>query len=163
MVSEMRAGGEDQKVFYELCALLFSVIKSPPGAVSVSTPAPRAARVGGPRRSQVTPAAFASLLLGVSLALMLCGSVTFVIGFILMPWVLGMLMVFYFVGIVSSLSGIGRAILCPSTPTPKDVQGALNRIFFFYPSFQPNSYSNCDLFFEFIFLPSFRSKNCFFF
>ncbi|KAJ0988828.1 hypothetical protein J5N97_007184 [Dioscorea zingiberensis] len=123
----MRAGSDDQRVFYELCALLFSVIKSPPGAVGVSSPTlpptPRAARVGAPRRSQVTPAAFASLLLGVSLALMLCGSVTFVIGFMLMPWVLGMVMVFYFVGIVSSLSGIGRAMFCPSTSSPKEIQG----------------------------------------
>nr|CAD1839054.1 unnamed protein product [Ananas comosus var. bracteatus] len=64
----------------------------------------------------------ASLLLGASLALMLCGSVTFVIGFILMPWVVGLLMVFYFVGIVSNLSGMGRAILCPNSPSsPKEV------------------------------------------
>jgi hypothetical protein len=58
--------------------------------------------------------------LGISLALMLCGSVTFFIGFILMPWVLGLVMVFYVVGIISTLSMLGRSILCyataPSTP-----------------------------------------------
>ncbi|KAF5192937.1 transmembrane protein [Thalictrum thalictroides] len=68
--------------------------------------------------AQVSPAAFASLLLGISLALMLCGSVTFVIGFILMPWVLGLVMVLYFVGIVSNLSLLGKAILCPSVSSP---------------------------------------------
>lgn len=79
---------------------------------------------------QLTPAALVSLLLGMSLALMLCGSVTFVIGFMLMPWVLGLVMVFYFVGIVSSLSGFGRAMLCPSSSLspssgPKEIPGEI--------------------------------------
>ncbi|KAF5929885.1 hypothetical protein HYC85_000074 [Camellia sinensis] len=68
-----------------------------------------------PETPLISPAGFASLLLGISLALMLCGSVTFFIGFLLMPWVLGLVMVFYVVGIVSSLSMIGRAILCHTT------------------------------------------------
>ncbi|RZC59773.1 hypothetical protein C5167_007066 [Papaver somniferum] len=69
---------------------------------------------------QVSAAGFASLLLGVSLALMLCGSVTFVIGFILMPWVLGIVLVFYLVGVVSALSSFGRAFLYPPPP-PKQI------------------------------------------
>ncbi|KAL2233731.1 UNVERIFIED_CONTAM: hypothetical protein Sindi_1553100, partial [Sesamum indicum] len=68
----------------------------------------------------ITPAGFASLLLGISLALMLCGSLTFFIGFLLMPWVLGLTMFFYFVGVVSSISMIGRTILCcNSAPPPR--------------------------------------------
>lgn len=68
--------------------------------------------------SQISPAGFASLLLGVSLALMLCGSVTFFIGFMLMPWVLGLIMVFYVVGIISAVSMVGRSILCYVTAPP---------------------------------------------
>nr|XP_010909205.1 uncharacterized protein LOC105035356 [Elaeis guineensis] len=140
--------GEDQtsRLFYELCALLLTILRSPHLAIPSSDaspaeapPSPRpplaaaaaaAARSRVARRPQVSPVGFASLLLGASLALMLCGSVTFVIGFILMPWVIGLVMVFYFVGIVSNLSGLGRAILCPATrspaaSSPKDISGQL--------------------------------------
>ncbi|KAG1363494.1 hypothetical protein COCNU_11G003210 [Cocos nucifera] len=138
--------GEDQtsRLFYELCALLLTILRSPHLAIPSSDaspaeapPSPRpplvaaaAARSRAARRLQVSPVGFASLLLGASLALMLCGSVTFVIGFILMPWVIGLVMVFYFVGIVSNLSGLGRAILCPATrspaaSSPKDISAKL--------------------------------------
>jgi hypothetical protein len=50
------------------------------------------------------------------MALMLCGSVTFMLGFFLMPWVLGLGCVFLFVGFVTNLSVIGRTIfLWPAT------------------------------------------------
>ncbi|ONK66837.1 uncharacterized protein A4U43_C06F12540 [Asparagus officinalis] len=115
------------KAFYELSAILLSILRSPPG----SGPPPRriqaVPRSPSARRSKMTPAAFASLLLGVSFAMMLSGSVTFVIGIMLMPWVLGFVMVLYFVGIVSSLS----AMLCPSSwvagsrTSPKEIHGTL--------------------------------------
>ncbi|XP_020246847.1 uncharacterized protein LOC109824632 [Asparagus officinalis] len=115
------------KAFYELSAILLSILPSPPG----SGPPPRriqaVPRSPSARRSQMTPAAFASLLLGVSFAMMLSGSVTFVIGIMLMPWVLGFVMVLYFVGIVSSLS----AMLFPSSwvagsrTSPKEIHGHL--------------------------------------
>ncbi|KAG8081711.1 hypothetical protein GUJ93_ZPchr0019g2664 [Zizania palustris] len=80
----------------ELCALLVTII----------SPTPRQAR--GIARSApspgVSPAAAASMLLGASMALMLCGSVTFAIGFLLMPWVAGVTLLFGFVGAVSALS-----------------------------------------------------------
>ena len=50
------------------------------------------------------PAAAASMLLGASVALMLCGSVTFAIGLLLMPWVAGLALLFGFAGAVSNLS-----------------------------------------------------------
>ncbi|XP_042066395.1 uncharacterized protein LOC121809703 [Salvia splendens] len=102
------------KVFYELSALVLNIIRSPPTAAD-----PR--RRWDPLSFQnMTPAGFASLLLGISLSLMLCGSVTFFLGFMLMPWVLGLVVFLYFVGIVSSISMIGRAILChnPAPPSP---------------------------------------------
>ncbi|KAK1294066.1 hypothetical protein QJS10_CPA16g00940 [Acorus calamus] len=136
----MRGQDQQSRLFYELCSLLLGLLRSPPIPISHSDhhhrlPPPTAVAPGrrGGGLQQVTPAAFASLLLGVSMALMLCGSVTFVIGFILMPWVLGLVMVFYMVGVVSNLSGIGRAILCPastsagdhSTPSRKEMSGQL--------------------------------------
>ncbi|KAK8916362.1 hypothetical protein KSP39_PZI023200 [Platanthera zijinensis] len=102
--------GDDQqhsRLFNELCALIFSVLRSP-HLLFHSAPPPR---------SQFTPSGLASLLLGASLALMLCGSVTFVLGCILMPWVIGLVMFLYFLGVISSISGIGKAILCSSVPS----------------------------------------------
>ncbi|KAL6011593.1 hypothetical protein ACLOJK_002041 [Asimina triloba] len=58
----------------------------------------------------VSPAGLASLMLGISFSLMLCGSLTFFVGFILMPWVFGFVVVFYLVGLVSNLSLVRRAI-----------------------------------------------------
>ncbi|CAI9093175.1 OLC1v1028609C1 [Oldenlandia corymbosa var. corymbosa] len=129
---------QQSKVFYELSAMILNILRSPPtpfdfpddvtSASGVSGGQSSAVGVGGRRQQvgpmgamgmgQITPAGFASLLLGISLALMLCGSVTFFIGFMLMPWVVGLVMVFYFVGLVSSLSVLGRAILCHSSSSP---------------------------------------------
>ncbi|KAL8532872.1 hypothetical protein ACS0TY_009178 [Phlomoides rotata] len=68
------------------------------------------------RQQKITPAGFASLLLGISLSLMLCGSLTFFIGFFLMPWVIGLLMCFYFLGLLSTISVIARAFLSWNSP-----------------------------------------------
>ncbi|XP_072972574.1 uncharacterized protein [Typha angustifolia] len=117
----MRSEGQQSRLIYELCALLFTILRSPTESPPPLPPPPGRRSRSSMRASHVSPAGFASLLLGVSLALMLCGSVTFVVGFILMPWVIGLVMFFYFVGIVSYLSGMGRAFLCPSPPSsPKE-------------------------------------------
>ncbi|PIN07515.1 hypothetical protein CDL12_19916 [Handroanthus impetiginosus] len=109
------------KIFYELSALVLNIMRSPPPSIDFSDQAPsihHRRRREGPSFQQITPAGFASLLLGVSLALMLCGSVTFFLGFILMPWVLGLVIFLYFVGVVSSISMIGRSILCHNSAPP---------------------------------------------
>lgn len=107
------------RAFYELSSLVLNIIRSPPTSADQS-PADQRRRWEGPSFQNITPAGFASLLLGISLSMMLCGSVTFFLGFMLMPWVLGLVVFLYFVGIVSSISMIGRAILChnsaPSSP-----------------------------------------------
>nr|XP_043606439.1 uncharacterized protein LOC122578528 [Erigeron canadensis] len=120
MMTRQNPQDQQSRVFYELSALILNLIRYPPVPVQYSGEVrrqPRAAPL-----SQITPAGFASMLLGVSLALMLCGSITFLIGFILMPWVLGLVMLFYIAGIVSSLSILGRAIfyhtLSPA-PSPR--------------------------------------------
>jgi hypothetical protein len=96
----MRTAAETQqsRILYELSALVLTILQ-PPGEAAA-----------GPR--QVSAAGVASMLLGASMALMLCGSLTFMLGFFLMPWVLGLACVFLFVGFLTNLSGIGRAILC---------------------------------------------------
>ncbi|PIN11503.1 hypothetical protein CDL12_15893 [Handroanthus impetiginosus] len=108
------------KIFYELSALVLNIIRSPPSPTDFTdhAPATHRRRRSGLSFQQITPAEFASLLLGISLALMLCGSVTFFIGFILMPWVLGLVLFLYFVGVVSSISMIGKAILCCNSAPP---------------------------------------------
>lgn len=113
---------QQSRVFYELSALILNLLRHPPTPIQFSDDVSTSTR-RQPRPaplSQITPAGFASLLLGISLALMLCGSITFFIGFLLMPWVLGLVMLFYVAGIVSSISMVGRAIFChtlsPSTP-----------------------------------------------
>ncbi|CAL5418716.1 unnamed protein product [Camellia sinensis] len=113
----MRRQDQQSRVFCELSALILNLLRSPPTPIQFSDPSPAAVPSSRrrPETPPISPAGFASLLLGISLALMLCGSVTFFIGFMLMPWVLGLVMVFYVVGIVSSLSMIGRAILCHTT------------------------------------------------
>ncbi|KAI3713901.1 hypothetical protein L1987_72488 [Smallanthus sonchifolius] len=108
---------QQTRVFHELSALILNLIRYPPTSIQFSD------EVSTPRRPdplpQITPAGFASMLLGISLALMLCGSITFLIGFLLMPWVLGLVMLLYVVGIVSSLSMLGRAIFCHTlSPSP---------------------------------------------
>ncbi|KAL6529078.1 hypothetical protein OROHE_014822 [Orobanche hederae] len=109
------------KILYELSALVFNILRSPPPSVDFSDQDPAVSqrrRMEGPSFQHITPAGFASLLLGISLSLMLCGSVTFFLGFILMPWVLGLVIFLYFWGIVSSISMIGRAILCHDSAPP---------------------------------------------
>jgi len=99
------ADAHHSRLLCELCALLLTVLRASPedgGAAAAARPLlPR----------QVTPAGVASMLLGASMALMLCGSVTFMLGFFLMPWVVGLGCLFLFVGFVTNLSGIWRAIL----------------------------------------------------
>lgn len=119
------------RVLHEISSLLLKILRSPPPPVPFSDHVlelSSAISSSSSRilpSSQITPAGVASLLLGISLALMLCGSVTFFLGFMLMPWIFVLVMIFYLVGLVSSLSMLGRSILCCFTaPTPrKDFNG----------------------------------------
>ncbi|XP_023528198.1 uncharacterized protein LOC111791181 [Cucurbita pepo subsp. pepo] len=110
---------------HEISSLLLKILRSPPPLVPFAdhvlelSSAISSSSITFPS-SQMSPAGFAALLLGISLALMLCGSVTFFLGFMLMPWILVFVMIFYMVGIVSSVSMLGRSILCCFTaPTPR--------------------------------------------
>lgn len=96
-------------VFYELCSMIVHLLRIPP----LPLPFPTLTNVGLSSSKTTSPAAFGSLFLGISVALMLFGSLTFFIGFILMPLVIGLVLLFYFAGFVSILSEFGRSILCP--------------------------------------------------
>lgn len=133
----MRRTREDEqsRAFYDLSAILLNLLRSPPTPLNFSNHPPEQPlrRLPPP---QISPAGFASLLLGISMALMLCGSVTFFIGFVLMPWVIGLIMVLYVAGIVTTLSDIGRSVLCyimaaPEPPPRKDIPGKITNLSFF--------------------------------
>lgn len=120
---------QQSRMFCELSSLVFNLLQSSTTPLSFSDRAPivpvppsesplRRSSAAG----QITPAGFAALLFGISMALILCGSVTFFIGFMLMPWVIGLIMVFYVAGILSSLSILGRSILYYAAPR-KDFPG----------------------------------------
>lgn len=94
-------------VIYELSALVLNLLRSPP------TPVP----------TKISAVGFVWLMLGISVSLMFCGSVTFFLGFMLMPWVLGLLMFFYVAGIVSTISMVGRSILCYAMAPPSPAKG----------------------------------------
>ncbi|KAK9984872.1 hypothetical protein SO802_034397 [Lithocarpus litseifolius] len=100
----MRRQHQDQqsKVFHELSALVLNILRSllMPIPFSDESLAPmtttRSATTLALRRlstevvvAQITPTGFVSLMLWISLALMLCGLVTFFIGFLLMSYDVG--------------------------------------------------------------------------
>ncbi|CAA6668355.1 unnamed protein product [Spirodela intermedia] len=107
----MRRQDQLSQLLDEFCALVFSVLRTSSGPES--HPLVSGAQSCG--RLRASPAGLVSLLLGISTALIFCGSVTFMIGFVLMPWVLGLVMVLHFVGMLTNLSTLG--ILCPC-PAP---------------------------------------------
>ena len=138
---------QQSRVLDDLSALVFNLLRSPSTPIS-QFPVP-STLVRRRRLPGLTPGGFASLLFGISLTLMLCGSVTFFIGFLLMPWVLGLVMVFYVAGIVSTISMLGRSLLCyataPPSSTRKEVPGNYKRIPCF-ALFNPLRFM-CSLFF----------------
>ncbi|CAL9216414.1 unnamed protein product [Arabidopsis halleri] len=129
---------QQSRVFYDLSALVLNLLRSPPMPISlpdhfpdpparIRPPSSHRLSSSSPSMAHISPSGFASLLLGISVALMLCGSVTFFIGFLLMPWVIALIMVFYVAGIVSAISMVGRSILCyvltPPSPSGKEISG----------------------------------------
>lgn len=112
---EMAVEDQQSKVLDEVSALVFSALRSPPSTFQVFDLSPGGSEAESRRKraapTQISPSGFASLLFGISVSMMLCGSLTLFIGFMLMPWVIGLVLVFYAVGIVSAFSLLGRAIL----------------------------------------------------
>lgn len=122
-----RREGRQSGVLYELSALVLNLLRSHPTPISFSGGesliSPPVSAPSSSRRPPITPAGFVSQLMGVSLTMMLCGSVTFFIGFMLMPWIFGLVVVFYLAGMVSTLTVLGRSVFgsarAPSDPPKK--------------------------------------------
>ncbi|ESR60279.1 transmembrane protein [Citrus sinensis] len=99
-------------IYYELCYMIIHLLKPFPNSLLLSGLSSSSRQRSPLGLTQVSPAAFASLFLGVSLALMLFGSITFVIGFILMPWIVAFVFLFYLAGFFSKLSDLGQSFFC---------------------------------------------------
>lgn len=142
-----RQQDQQSRMFDELATVVHTILRSVPvfefpdeiPAVSVAATEGSSSTAAAGRRRQLqlsmpelTPYGFATCLLAISMLLMLCGSVTFFLGFMLMPWVLGSIAFIYFVGVVSSLSMIGRAILCHNS-TPSSPRKEFSSNFLFCP------------------------------
>uniref|UniRef100_A0A0D9V9P0 Uncharacterized protein n=1 Tax=Leersia perrieri TaxID=77586 RepID=A0A0D9V9P0_9ORYZ len=126
MYKEAASGGGDgehySRLIRELCALLVTIIS--PAAAPAAAAERRQMRSPSTGNTAMSPAAAATMLLGASMALMLCGSVTFAIGFLLMPWVAGVAVLFGLAAAVSALSSgvfgnsaANRASSSPATAT----------------------------------------------
>ncbi|XP_052197526.1 uncharacterized protein LOC127804659 [Diospyros lotus] len=106
---------EQKRILYELCSMIFHILHSPPLPLSTTIIPflnPSASSISASLSSlSSSPSAFASFFLGISLALMLFGSVTFVIGLVMLSWVVGLVFLFYFVAVFSNLSEFGLSIL----------------------------------------------------
>ncbi|TKY63047.1 hypothetical protein E2542_SST12912 [Spatholobus suberectus] len=129
MRRELEAEDHQLRVLYELCSLIVHTLKFPPlpfpfptsyRCSSPATASSTSSSLSRSRRqlwrttlptSQDSPAAFASLFLGISLSLILLGSVTFLVGLLLLPWVTLLVLVFYVAALVSNLSVLGRFVL----------------------------------------------------
>lgn len=118
----MREQDQQTRVLYDLCSMIIHILRTPPLPVSFPSllgpsllSSPPDSSSSAPPPLEISPAAFGSLFIGISIALMLFGSVTFIIGLILMPLVITLVLLFYIVGIISNLSEFGRTILCPAS------------------------------------------------
>ncbi|PKA61358.1 Squamosa promoter-binding-like protein 16 [Apostasia shenzhenica] len=119
-VPKMKGDEIQSGVLHELGSFVLSTLRFPLATIHSAgsdefapaprLPLPRALAATG-RLPPLSPAGLVSLLLGISLTLMLCGSVTFVIGFMMMPWVMAMVMFLYFCGIISSVSSLWKALI----------------------------------------------------
>ncbi|KAL1531557.1 hypothetical protein AAHA92_31683 [Salvia divinorum] len=111
----MRGHDPQTKALHDLWSMMVHCFRPPPLSISFPTLSPPQSPTASPRRLQISPTAFGLLFIGISMALMLFGIVTFLIGFVLMPLVIMLVTLFYLAGIVSKVSEIGRSILWPSS------------------------------------------------
>ncbi|KAK4777816.1 hypothetical protein SAY87_018003 [Trapa incisa] len=120
MTPRRQAERQQSGVLYELSALVLDLLRSPqtltsfPGEMPLPAPPVESSCPSSSRRpppQQITLAGLAALLLGASLTLMLCGSITFFVGFMMMPWVFGLVVVIYLARIVSALSVLSQSII----------------------------------------------------
>ncbi|XP_015971277.1 uncharacterized protein LOC107494756 isoform X2 [Arachis duranensis] len=114
------------RVLYELCSMIHRTLKFPyhpyPFPSSSSSSSSSSSQPwwtmlswAAVSSSQNSPAAFASMFLGISLTLMLFGSATFLVGFIMLPWVTLLVVIFCVASLVSNLSKLLNRLILGST------------------------------------------------
>ncbi|KMZ67031.1 hypothetical protein ZOSMA_27G00790 [Zostera marina] len=121
MRDRMHHRDQQSRALNSLCALALTLIRSTP--LTITDPGVRQVVIRE-KPEKASPTEIATLMLGISVTLMLGGWMTFFIGFFMMPWIVGLVMVLCFVGFVSNVSELGRAILfphqnCNSSPKEK--------------------------------------------
>lgn len=126
MRQQEEAEDNQSRVLYELCSMIIHTLKFPPLPFPFPTPhpypnssAPSSSSSLPPLKRQqpwwwtsfTSPASFATLFLGISFSLMLLGSVIFLVGLLLLPWVTLLVLLFYVAAFVSNLFLLVRFIL----------------------------------------------------
>nr|GEY36351.1 transmembrane protein [Tanacetum cinerariifolium] len=122
----MTSNQHDQtRVLYQLCSMICNILGSPPLPIPFPTTlsgptlaSASSSSVAAPPFMQpprVSTAGFAGLFIVVSFAMMMFGTAIFVIGFMLMPLVVGLVFLFYLAGIVSNLTYLAAAVISPPT------------------------------------------------
>ncbi|KAI3793861.1 hypothetical protein L1987_36484 [Smallanthus sonchifolius] len=112
----MRDQDDGSGVLYQLFSMIVNILGSPP--LPIPFPFPTAATLASSSSApspQVSPIGFAGLFIGISFAMMLFGTAIFVIGFMLMPLIIALVMLFYLARIVSNLSHLASIVIVPSS------------------------------------------------
>ncbi|KAM0068367.1 hypothetical protein Hdeb2414_s0002g00072361 [Helianthus debilis subsp. tardiflorus] len=124
---------DQSQALYQLFSMIVNILGSPPlpipfplpAAFSGGTAVASSSSAPSSQPPQVSPIGFAALFIWISMALMLFGSTIIVIGFMLMPLVIGLAMLFYLARLVSSLTYFVTGVLLSSK---KIVSGLLINI-----------------------------------
>ncbi|MFS7956403.1 hypothetical protein Hanom_Chr07g00654231 [Helianthus anomalus] len=120
---------DQSQALYQLFSMIVNILGSPPLPIPFPLPAAFSGTAVASSSSapspQVSPVGFAALFIWISMALMLFGSTIIVIGFMLMPLVIGLAMLFYLARLVSSLTYFVTGVLLSSR---KIVSGLLINI-----------------------------------
>ncbi|KAJ0771775.1 hypothetical protein HanPI659440_Chr07g0272901 [Helianthus annuus] len=121
---------DQSQALYQLFSMIVNILGSPPLPIPFPLPAAfsggtAVASSSSAPSPQVSPVGFAALFIWISMALMLFGSTIIVIGFMLMPLVIGLVMLFYLARLVSSLTYFVTGVLLSSR---KIVSGLLINI-----------------------------------
>ncbi|XP_022134096.1 uncharacterized protein LOC111006451 [Momordica charantia] len=109
---------DDSRASYQLSSMIVDVLRIPPFPIPILASSLTAGSFPSKHSllaltSSASPAVFASLFIAISMALILFGTIALMIGFLLVPLLITVLLLFYFFNVVSILSNFARSLLCP--------------------------------------------------
>ncbi|KAL8193591.1 hypothetical protein R6Q57_026726 [Mikania cordata] len=126
----MRDHDDRSRVLHQLFSMIVNILASPPLPIPFPIPATFtgdsvASSSSAPSQppSQVSPIGFAGLFIAISLAMMLFGFAIVVIGFMLLPLVIALVMLFYVARVVSTLSYFASIVIFPSSKIVSGISG----------------------------------------